>query len=79
MDYNDMLKIAVGKLGPENSRIIDDLNECIRAGCTGGEIDSMVGKYVKDLYIHNIDAYTVMKEDITKYLLELAKRGLIIR
>ncbi len=78
MDYNTILQIAEIKLGIEFNHIIEDLKYHISAGCTGGEIDSMVGKYLKDLQINDINAYSILKDDINMYLIELRRRGLII-
>lgn len=78
MDYQNVLKIVEYKLGEDYNNIINDLNEFISIGSTGGEISSMVGKYLKDLRITNNSAYSILKEDIDRYLLECKRHGLYI-
>lgn len=78
MDYNTLLQIAESKLGIEFNHIIKDIKYHISAGCTGGEISMMVGKYLKDLQYNDINAYSILKDDINMYLLYLRKQGLII-
>lgn len=79
MDYQRILTIAEDKLGNEFSYIVKDIKECIASGSTGGEISSMVGKYLKDLEINNKLAYSMIKEDVQFYLLQCKKHGLLVR
>jgi len=78
MDYQSILKIAEIKLNGEFDYIIRDIKKSISAGSTGGEIISMVGKYLKDLKINNPQAYTLLEKDIQLYLRECKRQGLDI-
>lgn len=79
MDYQGILKIVEKKMKLDFDYIIRDIKDCISMGSTGGEISSIVGKYLKDLEINNYQAYSILKEDIEKYLLECKKQGLYIQ
>lgn len=79
MDYQRILTIAEDKLGNEFSYIVRDIKECIASGSTGGEISSMVGKYLKDLETNNKLAYSIIEKDIQFYLLQCKKHGLYVR
>ena len=46
MDYQKTLDTIKNKIGDEFPSIINDIEICIMAGSTGGEITSMVGKYL---------------------------------
>lgn len=74
MDYREILSIVEQKLYPEHSMIIEELKICILSGSTGGEIHANVARYLHDLQFHNRIAYSILKNEIDKYLLELKSR-----
>jgi hypothetical protein len=78
MSYQNILIVAEEKLKGEFNSVIIDIKECISSGSTGGEITSMVGKYLKDLETNNKPAYSVMENEIHKYLRYCKKIGLEI-
>lgn len=75
MDYRIVLTIVEEKLGNSFPYIADDIKDLIASGSTGGEIMSMIGKYLKDLQEKNETAYDLIKEDILKYLEHCRKNG----
>ena len=79
MDYQQILAVAENRFKEEFSDIIKDLKDLISSGSTGGEISSMVGKYLKDLKAKNPNAYGLIENEIRLYLLECKKHGLIIK
>ena len=79
MNYQKTLDTIKNKIGDEFPSIINDIEICIMAGSTGGEITSMVGKYLKDLEKTNLRAYNLMKNEIEDYIIGCKKEGLIIR
>lgn len=76
MDYQKILQIVKNKVNSDY--IIKDIQDCISRGSTGGEISFMVGKYLKDLEFKDNKVYSVLKEDISKYLIECENQGLIV-
>ena len=78
MDYQKVLNTVESKLSGKFDNIINDIKERISSGSTGGEIASMVGKYLKDLKFAHPDAYFLLREDIELYILECKKQGLEI-
>jgi hypothetical protein len=78
MDYLGIVKIAEKKLPINQSNVIDDLKNLISQGSTGGEISSMVGKYLKDLEFNNREVFLILKDEISQYLLLCKKHGLNI-
>ena len=79
MNYQKTLDTIKNKIGDEFPSIINDIEICIMAGSTGGEITSMVGKYLKDLEKTNLRAYNLMRNEIEDYIIGCKKEGLIIR
>ena len=79
MNYQKTLDTIKNKIGDEFPSIINDIENCIMAGSTGGEITSMVGKYLKDLEKTNLRAYNLMRNEIEDYIIGCKKEGLIIR
>jgi hypothetical protein len=59
--------------------IIQEIDLRIRAGSTGGEINSAVGKYLWDLQISNPHAFEFLKEEINAYIELNRKNGIIIK
>jgi len=78
MDYQHILNKAKDKYSGDFDYIIQEIENCIASGSTGGEISSMVGKYLKDLKIKNNVAYLLLEKDIQSYLNECKKQGLEI-
>lgn len=78
MDYQKILKKAVDKLQDKFPQVVEDIEDCISSGSTGGEIISSVGKYVKDLEFKNNEAYNILKNEIQEYLQLCKKNGRII-
>ncbi len=78
MDYQRILTTAEATLKNEYEYIVRDIKECISSGSTGGEISSIVGKYLKDLRSKNPHAYYLLEKDIQVYLAECKKQGLQI-
>lgn len=76
--YQYILQILESKLSGRFDNVIDDIKSLISIGCTGGEITSMVGKYLKDLETTNHQVYEILKDDILFYLNECRKQGLYI-
>jgi len=76
MDYQHILAIAENKLKGKFDYIIKDIKNQISSGSTGGEISSMVGKYLKDLKINNLTAYSLFENDIQFYISECKRHGL---
>ncbi|MFN4246284.1 MAG: hypothetical protein ACK4EY_01095 [Flavipsychrobacter sp.] len=76
--YRYILPIAESKLSGRFDNVIDDIRSLISTGCTGGEITSMVGKYLKDLETTNQQVYEILIDDILFYLNECRKQGLYI-
>ena len=79
MNYRKILDIIKNKIYDEFPFIINDIEICIIAGSTGGEITLMVGKYLKDLEKTNLTAYNLIKNEIEDYKIECKKEGLVIR
>lgn len=79
MNYQKTLDTIKNKIGDEFPSIINDIEICIMAGSTGGEITSMVGKYLKDLEKTNLRAYNLLRNEIEDYIIGCKKEGLIIR
>ncbi|WP_310560429.1 hypothetical protein [Flavobacterium sp.] len=79
MDYQKTLDTIKNKIGDKFPTVINDIEICIMAGSTGGEITSMVGKYLKDLEKTNLRAYSLIRNEIEDYIVECKKEGLIIR
>ncbi len=79
MDYRNILSVAEDKLGNIYPDVVFDMQELISSGSTGGEISSMVGKYLKDLEIKNREAYSIMEKDIQLYLFHCKKQGLYVQ
>jgi hypothetical protein len=79
MDYQKKLLTIKNKIGKEFPSTVNDIEICIMAGSTGGEITSMIGKYLKDLENTNIIAYNLIRNEIEQYIIECKKEGLIIR
>lgn len=78
MDYQKVLKAAESKLLPEFENVVQDIDDCISGGSTGGEIIGRVGKYIKDLKNTNPKAYLILKEEIDEYLTLCKKHDIII-
>lgn len=79
MSYQKILDIFKNKIGDEFPSVINDIEVCIMAGSTGGEITSMVGKYLKDLEKTNLIVFNLISNEINDYIIECKKQGLIIR
>ena len=78
MNYICILEIAKKRLINENMYIVDDINQCILSGSTGGEITSIVGSYLLNLKAKNFKAYQLMEDEINKFLIESKNNGLEI-
>jgi hypothetical protein len=78
MNYICILEIAKKRLINENMYIVDDINQCILSGSTGGEITSIVGSYLLNLKAKNFKAYQLMEDEINKFLRESKNNGLEI-
>ena len=78
MNYICILEIAKKRLINENMYIVDDINQCILSGSTGGEITSIVGSYLLNLKSKNFKAYQLMEDEINKFLRESKNNGLEI-
>ncbi|MEZ4909513.1 MAG: hypothetical protein R2774_01495 [Saprospiraceae bacterium] len=78
MNYICILEIAKKRLINENMYIVDDINQCIQSGSTGGEITSIVGSYLLNLKAKNFKAYQLMEDEINKFLRESKNNGLDI-
>ena len=76
--YQYILPILESKLRGRFDDIIAEVKSIASAGCKGGEITSMVGKYLKDLETTNHQVYEILKDDILFYLNECRKQGLYI-
>lgn len=78
MNYQHILMIIENKLEGKFGYIIEDIRKRIASGSTGGEISSMVGKYLKELKFSNPIAYSLLEGDIQLYIHECKKHGLDI-
>lgn len=76
--YQRILSEAKTKLTGKYDYVIEELKEIISIGSTGGEIISMVGKYLKDLKQNNPLVYEIMEKDIVDYLSECRRQGIYI-
>ncbi|WP_116790380.1 hypothetical protein [Flavobacterium psychrotrophum] len=78
MDYERILNVAKLKFQTKFPKIVNDLEECIAAGSTGGEIIVRVGKYLYDLKNMNKIAYLEIQEEIISYLNSCRANGILI-
>lgn len=78
MNYQNFLMVAEIKLKNNFDCILGEIKDCISHGSTGGEISSMLGKYLKDLEVKELSAYLLLQNDIKKYLEDCRKMGLEI-
>jgi hypothetical protein len=78
MDYQQILHAAEKKLKGKYDDVIAGIEECISLGSTGGEISSLVGKFVKDLRYTNPSAYSILENEIADYLNECKRAGIFI-
>ena len=77
MNYQSVLNILEKKIGRESIAFLD-LKEIISSGSTGGEISSMVGKYLKDLEKSNNELFKFLEKFISNYLKECRNQGLFV-
>lgn len=78
MNYQNTLDAIKKKIENKYPSVIKDIEICIIAGSTGGEITSMIGKYLKDLEKINPNAYNLIRNEIKEYIIECKKEGLSI-
>lgn len=78
MNYIEIQKIIEIKLNKKDNYVINDIKNIISIGSTGGEIDSMLGKYFKDLKTKDTSIYNIIENDILKFLSVCKKNGLEI-
>ena len=79
MDY-ELLKIIQKKLNENGySKISEDLSKIVRSGSTGGEITSMVGKYLYDLKNRNHKLNDLIGSEIDSFINYSYDQGLRIK
>jgi hypothetical protein len=78
MNYQKLINEIESKL-TDYPEVLDEIKSRVARGCTGGEITSIVGHYLKHLHITNKDASIIIKkEEIVSYLKESERIGLFI-
>jgi hypothetical protein len=67
MNYQHIIEIAKQKLSKDYQHILDEIDELVTIGSTGGEITSMLGRFLIELEAKDINAYNLIKVEIEKY------------
>lgn len=72
----EIFTLARNKLEVTHPEIVNNIEECIKYGATGGEIISCVGKILFDLKKNQNGVYDALKKEGDEYLEMCAENGL---
>lgn len=79
-DITKLYNRIIRKLEKHNKNVtVSNLKDCTSAGCTGSEILSMTGKYLKDLKVSDSESYKIIRFEIACYLFYCRMQGLLIK